>query len=115
MKKIYLLPALLGGFFVSELDSQAQDRPGGQGNIRELFLKEFDKNKDGKIDQEEMRPQFDRAQGGRGGSDRGQGDRPGGFRRPGQGGRDESRPSGPEIPRRPRGDGDRNAPPRKDI
>ena len=93
-------------------------------------LAALDKNKDGKIDQEEMRPQFDRAQSGRGGSDRGQGDRPGGFRRPGQGGqgdrpggfrrpgqggRDESRPSGPEIPRRPRGDGDRNAPPRKDI
>ena len=51
----------------------------------------------------------------------GQGDRPGGFRRPGQeGGRGESRPGGPgaggrENPQRPRGDGDRNAPPRKDI
>ena len=48
MKKIYLIPALLGGLFVSELDSQAQ-----QQNIRELFLKEFDKNKDGKLDENE--------------------------------------------------------------
>ncbi len=71
-------------------------------------LAALDKNKDGKIDQIEMRPQFDRAQGGRGGSDRGQGDRPGGFRRPTQGGRGESRPGAPGAGGRdnPRGRGE---------
>jgi len=99
MKKIYLLPALLGGFFASELDSQAQ-----QQNIRELFLKEFDKNKDGKLDEserpsrEQMQEFFQRQQGntparpgegrpGTGSGRPGEG-RPGaGGGRPGEGGR----------------------------
>ena len=99
MKKIYLLPALLGGFFSSELDSQAQ-----QQNIRELFLKEFDKNKDGKLDEserpsrEQMQEFFQRQQGntparpgegrpGTGSGRPGEG-RPGaGGGRPGEGGR----------------------------
>ena len=51
MKAHYLLPALLIGLFSTQIDSQAQDRPGA--NIRELFLKEFDKNKDGKLDENE--------------------------------------------------------------
>lgn len=51
-------------------------------------LAALDKNKDGKIDRAEMRPQFDRSQGG-------QGDRTGGFRRPSQGGRGESHPGAP--------------------
>ncbi len=64
-------------------------------------LAALDKNKDGKIDREEMRPQFDRSQGG-------QGDRPGGFRRPTQGGRGESRPGAPGAGGRdnPRGRGE---------
>lgn len=97
MKKIYLLPALLGGFFASELDSQAQ-----QQNIRELFLKEFDKNKDGKLDEserpsrEQMQEFFQRQQGntparpGAGGNQPGQG-RPDG----GEGGRGGFRPPNP--------------------
>ncbi len=94
MKKIYLLPALLGGFFVSELDSQAQDRPGA--NIRELFLKEFDKNKDGKLDEserpsrEQMQEFFQRQQGNTPSRPSAGGGRPGeggpGQGRPGAGG-----------------------------
>ncbi len=99
MKKIYLIPALLGGLFVSELDSQAQ-----QQNIRELFLKEFDKNKDGKLDEnerpsrEQMQEFFQRQQGntpsrpgaGSGGPGQGRPGTDGG--RPGEGGRGQSRP-----------------------
>ncbi len=94
MKKIYLLPALLGGFFVSELDSQAQDRPGA--NIRELFLKEFDKNKDGKLDEnerpsrEQMQEFFQRQQGNTPSRPDAGGGRPGEGRpstRPGESGR----------------------------
>ena len=104
MKKIYLLPALLGGFFVSELDSQAQDRPGGQANIRELFLKEFDKNKDGKLDEserpsrEQMQQFFQRQQGNTpsrpsaGGGRPGQGRPDAGGGRPGEGRPGQGRP-----------------------
>jgi hypothetical protein len=117
MKKIYLLPALLGGLFVSELDSQAQDQPGGQVNIRELFLKEFDKNKDGKLDEserpsrEQMQQFFQRQQGntpsrpGESGPGQGRpgagGGRPGegrpGQGRPGQGGQGGFRPPNPVM------------------
>ena len=75
-------------------------------------LATLDKNKDGKIDQEEMRPQFDRGQGGREGFSRpGQGGEGGreGFRRPGQGGEGRPGAGGRENPRGPR-EGDRNQP-----
>ena len=111
MKAYYLLPAFLAGLFSAQIDSKAQDRPSGQANIRELFLKEFDKNKDGKLDEserpsrEQMQEFFQRQQGntpsrpGAGGgrpseSGPGQG-RPGaGGGRPGggEGGRGQGRP-----------------------
>ena len=53
MKAHYLLPAILGGLLLTPTDSHAQGRPGDQSNIRELFLKNFDKNGNGKIDSEE--------------------------------------------------------------
>ena len=106
MKTNYLLPALLVGLFSTIIDSQAQDRPGGQANIRELFLKEFDKNKDGKLDEnerpsrEQMQQFFQRQRGntparpGAGGGRPGPGEgRPGaGGGRPGEGGRGQGRP-----------------------
>ena len=109
MKTNYILPAFLVGLFSTIIDSQAQDRPGGQTNIRELFLREFDKNKDGKLDEDErpsrekMQEFFQRQQGntparpsvggGRPGqSGPGEG-RPGaGGGRPGEGGRGQSSP-----------------------
>ena len=90
MKAHYLLPAILGGLLLTPTDSHAQGRPGGQSNIRELFLKNFDKNGDGKIDDEE-RPsreqiqEFFRKQ-------QGNQTAPG---RPGAGGPSQSRPGGP--------------------
>jgi len=71
-----------------------QGGPGGRGgdaggNMRELFLKKFDKNGDGKLDEKE-RPsreqamEFLRGQGG--GGRPGQGERPGEGGRPGAGG-----------------------------
>ncbi|HBU59043.1 MAG TPA: hypothetical protein DEB48_04280 [Verrucomicrobiales bacterium] len=109
MKTNYLLPALMVGLFSTIIDSQGQDRPGGQTNIRELFLKEFDKNKDGKLDEnerpsrEQMQEFFQRQQGNTparpnvGGGRPGQGGpgegRPGaGGGRPGEGGRGQGRP-----------------------
>ena len=97
------------GLFSTIIDSQGQGRPGGQTNIRELFLKEFDKNKDGKLDEnerpsrEQMQEFFQRQQGNTpvrpsaGGGRPGQGGpgegRPGaGGGRPGEGGREQGRP-----------------------
>ena len=90
MKAHYLLPAILGGLLLTPTDSHAQGRPGDQSNIRELFLKNFDKNGNGKIDSEE-RPsreqiqEFFRKQ-------QGNQTAPG---RPGAGGPSQSRPGGP--------------------
>ena len=113
MKAHYLLPAILGGLLLTPTDSHAQGRPGDQSNIRELFLKNFDKNGDGKIDDEE-RPSREQIQeffrkqqgnqtapgrpsaGGPSQSRPGQG-RPGG---PGQGG-GGVRPGGPGQGDRP--------------
>ena len=115
MKAHYLLPAILGGLLLTPTDSHAQGRPGDQSSIRELFLKNFDKNGDGKIDDEErpsreqMQEFFRKQQGnqtapgrpGAGGPSQspggpGQG-RPGG---PGQGG-GGVRPGGPGQGDRP--------------
>ena len=113
MKAHYLLPAILGCLLLTPTDSHAQGRPGDQSNIRELFLKNFDKNGDGKIDDEE-RPSREQIQeffrkqqgnqtapgrpsaGGPSQSRPGQG-RPGG---PGQGG-GGVRPGGPGQGDRP--------------
>ena len=104
MKKQILIPAFLGGLMTFSLTTQAQDRPGqggsgGEGGrgggIREAMIKKYDKNGDGKLDEDE-RPsreemqEFFRAQLG-GGQTRPSGGqtRPGGGQtRPGQGGRD---------------------------
>ncbi|SVC29674.1 uncharacterized protein METZ01_LOCUS282528, partial [marine metagenome] len=89
MKAYYLLPAFLAGLFSAQIDSKAQDRPSGQANIRELFLKEFDKNKDGKLDEserpsrEQMQEFFQRQQGNTPSRPGAGGGRPGG----GEGGR----------------------------
>ena len=90
MKAHYLLPAILGGLLLTPTDSHAQGRPGDQSNIRELFLKNFDKNGDGKIDDEErpsrehIQESFRKQQGNQ--------TAPG---RPGAGGPSQSRPGGP--------------------
>ena len=114
MKAHYLLPAVLGSLLLTPIDTQAQGRPGGQSNIRELFLKNFDKNGDGKIDDEERpsreqiqeffrKQQGNQAAPGRpGAGDPGQ-SRPGGpgqgrLGGPGQGG---GRPGGPGQGDRP--------------
>ena len=97
MKKHLLVPIVLGGLITFSLTTQAQDRPGqggrgGEGGrgggIREAMIKKYDKNGDGKLDEDE-RPsreemqKFFRAQLGGGQT------RPsGGQTRPGQGGRD---------------------------
>ena len=97
MKKHLLVPIVLGGLITFSLTTQAQDRPGqggrgGEGErgggIREAMIKKYDKNGDGKLDEnerpsrEEMQ-EFFRAQLGGGQT------RPGGGQtRPGQGGRD---------------------------
>ena len=97
MKKHILVPIVLGGLITFSLTTQAQDRPGqggrgGEGErgggIREAMIKKYDKNGDGKLDEDE-RPsreemqEFFRAQLGGGQT------RPsGGQTRPGQGGRD---------------------------
>ena len=97
MKKHILVPTILGGIIIFSLSIQAQDRPGqggrgGEGGrgggIREAMIKKYDKNGDGKLDEDE-RPsreemqEFFRAQLGGGQT------RPGGGQtRPGQGGRD---------------------------
>ena len=86
MKKQILIPAILGGLMSLSLTSQAQDRPGqgGRGGdnpregIREAMLKKFDKNGDGKLDEDErpsreVMQEFFRSQLGGG-----QGGRPGG-------------------------------------
>ena len=104
MKKHLLVPIVLGGLITFSLTTQAQDRPGqggrgGEGGrgggIREAMIKKYDKNGDGKLDEDE-RPsreemqEFFRAQLG-GGQTRpgGSQTRPGGGQtRPGQGGRD---------------------------
>ena len=104
MKKHLLVPIVLGGLITFSLTTQAQDRPGqggrgGEGErgggIREAMIKKYDKNGDGKLDEnerpsrEEMQ-EFFRAQLG-GGQTRPSGGqtRPsGGQTRPGQGGRD---------------------------
>ncbi|MGB0586386.1 MAG: hypothetical protein ACPGQC_06445 [Limisphaerales bacterium] len=114
MKAHYLLPAILGGLLLTPTDSHAQGRPGGQSNIRELFLKNFDKNGNGKIDTEE-RPsreqiqEFFRKQQGNqtapgrpGAGDPGQ-SRPGGpgQGRPGGPGQGGGRPGGPGQGDRP--------------
>ncbi len=105
MKKYTLIPIFLGGLMTFSLSLQAQERPGqggrggdgGRGggqNIREAMIKKFDKNGDGKLDENE-RPSREQIQaffreqlGG------GQGGRPAG---PGQGGRggEGGRPGGP--------------------
>ena len=59
MKAKLLIPGLLGGLLCVQTAAQAQnrpgpnDRPGGQPNIRELFLKQFDKNGNGRIEENE--------------------------------------------------------------
>ena len=71
MKKYTLIPIFLGGLMTFSLSLQAQERPGqggrgpGQGgrggeggrgggqNIREAMIKKFDKNGDGKLDENE--------------------------------------------------------------
>ena len=111
MKKHLLVPIVLGGLITFSLTTQAQDRPGqggrgGEGGrgggIREAMIKKYDKNGDGKLDEDE-RPsreemqEFFRAQLGGGQTRPGGGQtRPGGSQtrpsggqtRPGQGGRD---------------------------
>ena len=118
MKKHLLVPIVLGGLITFSLTTQAQDRPGqggrgGEGErgggIREAMIKKYDKNGDGKLDEnerpsrEEMQ-EFFRAQLGGGQTRPGGGQtrpsggqtrpsggqtRPGGGQtRPGQGGRD---------------------------
>jgi len=111
MKKHLLVPIVLGGLITFSLTTQAQDRPGqggrgGEGGrgggIREAMIKKYDKNGDGKLDEnerpsrEEMQ-EFFRAQLGGGQTRPGGGQtRPGGSQtrpgggqtRPGQGGRD---------------------------
>jgi Ca2+-binding EF-hand superfamily protein len=107
MKKQILIPAFLGGLMTFSLTTQAQDRPGqggrgGEGGrgggIREAMIKKYDKNGDGKLDEDE-RPsreemqEFFRAQLG-GGQTRPSGGqtRPsGGQTRPSGG---QTRPSG---------------------
>ncbi len=115
MKKHILVPIVLGGLITFSLTTQAQDRPGqggrgGEGGrgganpregIREAMIKKFDKNGDGKLDEDE-RPsreemqEFFRAQLGGGQTRPGGGQtRPGG--RPGEGrtsGRPEERGGG---------------------
>ena len=106
MKAHYLLPAIFGGMLLIPSDTQAQERPGGQSNIRELFLKQFDKNGDGNIGEnerpsrEQIQEFFRKQQGNQtapgrpGAGDPGQ-SRPGG---PGQGrpgGPGQGRPGGP--------------------
>lgn len=59
MKAKLLIPGLLGGLLCVQTAAQAQNRPGpnnrpgGQPNIRELFLKQFDKNGNGRIEENE--------------------------------------------------------------
>ena len=97
MKTNYILPAFLVGLFSTIIDSQAQDRPSGQTNIRELFLREFDKNRDGKLDEnerpsrEKMQEFFQRQQGNTPARPSVGGGRPG-QSGPGEGGRGQSRP-----------------------
>ncbi|MDE2680290.1 MAG: EF-hand domain-containing protein, partial [Verrucomicrobiota bacterium] len=97
MKKHLLTPIVLGGLITFSLTTQAQDRPGqggrgGEGGrgggIREAMIKKYDKNGDGKLDEnerpsrEEMQDFFRAQLGG------GQTRPSGGQTRPGQGGRD---------------------------
>ena len=67
MKKHILVPIVFGGLITFSLTTQAQDRPGqggrgGEGGrgganpregIREAMIKKFDKNGDGKLDEDE--------------------------------------------------------------
>ena len=132
MKKHLLVPIVLGGLITFSLTTQAQDRPGqggrgGEGErgegIREAMIKKYDKNGDGKLDEnerpsrEEMQ-EFFRAQLGGGQTRPGGGQtRPGGSQtRPGGGqtrpGGSQTRPSGGQT--RP-GQGGRDAAPQQNM